>query len=79
MNHKNATNMNKKNIRRDNTYLGVGIMGVVGLLHFCPLSQLAVISIPMTLTVGDCSATSTSSPSLLCDSWSAVSSYKLNS
>lgn len=54
-------------------------MGVVGLLHFCPLSQLAVISIPMTLTVGDCSATSNSSPSLLGDSWSAVFSYKLNS
>lgn len=63
----------------ENKYLGVGIIGVVGLLHFCPLSQLAVISIPMTLTVGDCSATSNSSPSLLCDSWSAVSSYKLNS
>lgn len=63
----------------ENKYLGVGIIGVVGLLHFCPLSQLAVISIPMTLTVGDCSTTSNSSPSLLCDSWSAVSSYKLNS
>lgn len=79
MNHENATNMNKKKYKRGNTYLGAGIMGVVGLLHFCPLSQLAVISIPMTLTVGDCSATSTSSPSLLSDSWSAVSSYKLNS
>lgn len=72
--------MKNRQNKREKKYLGVGIMGVVGLLHFCPLSQLAVISIPMTLTVGDCSATSNSSPSLLCDSWwSAVSSYKLNS
>lgn len=54
-------------------------MGVVGLLHFCPLSQLAVISIPITLTVGDCSTASNSSPSLLCDSGTVVSSCKLNS
>lgn len=53
-------------------------MGVVGLLHFCPLSQLAVISIPITLTVGDCSTASNSSPSLLCDSGVVVSSCKLN-
>lgn len=58
---------------------GVGIIGVVGLLHFCPLSQLAVISIPITLTVGDCSVVSNSSPSLLGDSWPAVSSCKSNS
>jgi len=69
--------MNKKYKRRNNKYLGAGIMGVVGLLHFCPLSQLAVISIPITLIVGDCFATSNSSSSL-CNSWSAVSSYKLN-
>ena len=54
----------------------IGIIGVVGLL---PLpSQLAVISIPMTLTVGECSIFSTSSSVVLCSAWTTTLFCKLN-
>lgn len=54
----------------------IGIIGVVGLL---PLpSQRAVISIPMTLTVGECSMFSTSLSVKLCSAWTMVSFCKLN-
>lgn len=54
----------------------IGIIGVVGLL---PLpSQLAVISIPITLTVGECSTFSTCSFVVLCSAWTTTLSCKLN-